>query len=199
MEDEKSNIGQKQIEDNDQKKKALEALVPIVAMEIEYVPEIFHNPKDKTPQIIRKRKEWIFAHLQNKTPNSPIGKVIITKSGIHDSLFKGCNRYKAGLYPILDKLIESSVVLQSTLDEFGERQFVIGSKYLRGGVIGYVGIVIRVDKDGNKYYSHTIYQKNNRAATGGTGNQNLTRNLHPAVNNILQEILSVNNNLGRRV
>ncbi len=122
------------------KKKAMEALTPVEAMPLEKVPEIFHNPKDKTPQIIKQKKEWIFAHLQNTFPDSPVGKIIISRSG----------------------------------------------------ETGYVGIVIRVDKDGKKYYSHTIYKKISRAATGGTENQNLTRNLHPAVNNILHEILSVN-------
>ena len=174
------------------KKEAMEALTPVEAMPLEKVPEIFHNPKDKTLQIIKQRKEWIFAHLQNTFPDSPVGKIIISRSGIHDSLFKGCNRFKAGLYPILDKLIESSILLYINLESLFDIQYVLGNKYYRSGETGYVGIVIRVDKDGKKYYSHTIYKKISRAATGGTENQNLTRNLHPAVNNILHEILSVN-------
>ena len=58
--------------------------------------------------------------------------------------------------------------------------------------VEYVGIVIRIDSRGNKYYSHTIYQKNNRKAQGVPDNQGLTQKLHPAVYNILHEILSVN-------
>ena len=175
-----------------EKKQAMEALTPVEAMPLEQMPEIFRNPKDKTPQIIKQRKEWIFANLQNTLPDSPVGKIIISRSGIHDSLFKGCNRFKAGLYPILDKLIESSILLYTNFEKSDDIQFVLGNKYSRAGEIGYVGIVIKVDKDGKKYYSHTIYQKTSWAATGGTENQSLTRNLHPAVNNILHEILSVN-------
>ncbi|MBO7047346.1 MAG: hypothetical protein J6W62_00325 [Spirochaetia bacterium] len=175
-----------------EKRNALKALTSVEAMPLEQVPEIFRNPKDKTPQIIKQRKEWIFSHLQNTFPDSPVGKIIISRSSIHDSLFKGCNRFKAGLYPILDKLIESSILLYINFESADDIQFILGNKYSRSGANGYVGIVIRTDKDGKKYYSHTIYHKISQAATGGTGNQNLTRNLHPAVNNILHEILSVN-------
>ena len=111
-----------------EKKKALEALTPVEAMPLTQVPEIFHNPKDKTPKIIKLRKAWIFSHLQNTFPDSPIGKIIISKSGIHDSLFKGCNRFKAGLYPILDKLIESSILLYINLESSYDIQYVLGNK-----------------------------------------------------------------------
>ncbi len=80
-------------------------------MELEQVPEFFYNPKDKTPQTLKKREQWVWDNLKNITPNSPIGKIIINKSCIHDSLFKGCNKYKAGLYPVLDRLIVNSVIL----------------------------------------------------------------------------------------
>ena len=93
---------------------------------------------------------------------------------------------------MLDRLIVNSVILLQNLDTSGKQQYVLGSKYSRHDATGYVGIVIKEDKDGKKYYSHTIYQKISRAATGGTENQHQTRNLHPAVNNILREILSVN-------
>ena len=82
--------------------------------------------------------------------------------------------------------------MQPNLDTYGKLQYVLGSKFSRSGVDGYVGIVIKVDKQGKKYYSHTIYQKFSREATSGTGNQSLTRTLHPAVNNILHDTFAVN-------
>ena len=172
------------------KKNALTVLSPIVAIEIEQVPEIFHNPKDKKNGA--ERLDWAYSQIQNKNPHSPIGKIIINRSCVNDSLHKGFNRYKAGLYPVLDKLIENSILLFPNIDNEGKSQFVLGSKYIRKGEIGYVGIVIKVDKDGNKYYSHTIYQKISRAARSGTGNQSQTLKLHPTVKSILHEILTVN-------
>ncbi|MBO7429838.1 MAG: ATP-dependent DNA helicase RecQ [Spirochaetia bacterium] len=83
-----------------EKRKALEAIIPTIAMEIEQVPEIFHNPKDKKNGA--ERLDWA--------------------------------------------------------------------------------------------YSHTIYQKISRAARSGTGNQSQTLKLHPTVQSILHEILSVNEN-----
>ncbi len=143
------------------KKNALTVLSPIVAIEIEQVPEIFHNPKDKKNGA--ERLDWAYSQIQNKNPHSPIGKIIINRSCVNDSLHKGFNRYKAGLYPVLDKLIENSILLFPN-----------------------------VDKEGNKYYSHTIYQKISRAARSGTGNQSQTLKLHPTVQSILHEILTVN-------
>ena len=172
-------------------KKSLEALVPVPAMEIDYVPEIFHNPKDKKNGA--KRLDWAYSQIKKKNPNSPIGNIIINRSCVNNSLHKGFNRYKAGLYPVLDKLIECSVLIFTNTDAIGKRQYILGSKYIRNEGIGYVGIVIKVDKDGNKYYSHTIYQKISRAARSGTGNQSQTLKLHPTVQSILHEILTVNN------
>ena len=173
-----------------EKRKALEAIIPTIAMEIEQVPEIFHNPKDKKNGA--ERLDWAYSQIQNKNPKSPIGTVIINRSCVNDSLHKGFNRYKAGLYPVLDKLIENSVLLIVNIDLVGKKQFVLGSKYIRKEEIGYAGIVIKLDRDGNKYYSHTIYQKISRAARSGTGNQSQTLKLHPTVKSILHEILTVN-------
>ena len=176
----------------EQKKQALETLPPIEAMAIALVPDIFHNPKDRRPKMTKLRIDWIYSQIQNKKPSSPIGPVLITKSGINDSIHKGFNRYKAGLYPILDKLIENSVLLHNNIDPNDKRQYILGSKYIRDQTRGYVGIVIKEDRMGNKYYTHTIYQKNNQAARSGTENQSLTLKLHPVINTILQEILDVN-------
>ena len=126
-------------------------------------------------------------------PDSPVGKVIISRRGIRDSLFKGTNIYKASLYPVIDKLIESSILIYQNVDEEGELQFILSNKYSRAGKNAFVSIIIKVDNEGNKYYSHTILQeKNNRKAQGFSENQNIAQKLHPVVNNILQEILDVN-------
>ena len=120
-------------------------------------------------------------------------KVIISRRGIRDSLFKGTNIYKASLYPVIDKLIESSILIYQNVDEEGELQFILSNKYSRAGKNAFVSIIIKVDNEGNKYYSHTILQeKNNRKAQGSSENQNIAQKLHPVVNNILQEILDVN-------
>ena len=57
-----------------QKSNALKSLVPTVAMEIEQVPEIFHNPKDKKNGAAR--LDWAYSQIQNKNPHSPIENVI---------------------------------------------------------------------------------------------------------------------------
>ena len=175
-----------------EKKQALKALAPVEAMSLEQVPAFFLIKGNRDKEVLKKQIGWAYSSIHNTMPRSPIGKVIITKGGIRDSLFKGTNRYKASLYPILDKLIEKSIFLFDNTDFYGERQFVLGGKFSRCGEEEYVGIVIRIDSRGNKYYSHTIYQKNNRKAQGVPDNQGLTQKLHPAVYNILHEILSVN-------
>ena len=43
-----------------EKRKALEAIIPTIAMEIEQVPEIFHNPKDKKNGA--ERLDWAYSH-----------------------------------------------------------------------------------------------------------------------------------------
>jgi hypothetical protein len=178
-----------------EKNQALKALAPVKAMSLEQVPAFFLIKGNRDKEVLKKQIGWAYYSIHNTTPESPIGKVSITKGGIRDSLFKGTNRYKASLYPILDKLIEKSIFLFDNTDFYGERQFVLGGKFSRCGeeeYVEYVGIVIRIDSRGNKYYSHTIYQKNNRKAQGVPDNQGLTQKLHPAVYNILHEILSVN-------
>ena len=175
-----------------EKKQALKALAPVEAMSLEQVPTFFLIKGNRDKEVLKKQIGWAYSSIHNTMPRSPIGKVIITKGGIRDSLFKGTNRYKASLYPILDKLIEKSIFLFDNTDFYGERQFVLGGKFSRCGEEEYVGIVSRIDSRGNKYYSHTIYQKNNRKAQGVPDNQGLTQKLHPAVYNILHEILSVN-------
>ena len=168
----------------------LEALTPVLSDDVELVPDYFTISKGRSSEILKMQIDWAFGQIKNKTPNSPIGIVTITRKGIRASLFKGSNRYKAALYPVLDLLIENSVLLHINIEN--KRQYILGSKFSRKEEIGFVGIVIKEDKEGHKYYSHTIYQKNSRAAKSGSGNQNLTLRLHPAVNNILQEILDVN-------
>ena len=92
----------------------------------------------------------------------------------------------------LDKLIEISVHLYTNTDDNGKQQFILGSKYSRGGKIAFVGIVIKEDSKGKKYYSHTIYKKISWRAQAMSDSQNGAKNLHPAVNSILHKILSVN-------
>ena len=174
------------------KKCALIALLPIEAPEINSVPEFF-SYKKRTVEILKKQIDWAYSGVKNKTPDSPIGKVIISRRGIRDSLFKGTNKFKASLYPILDSLIETSILIYQNTDLEGEQQYVLSNKYSRNGKSAYASIVIKVDNEGNKYYSHTILQeKNNRKAQGSSENQNIAQKLHPAVNIILQEILDVN-------
>ena len=174
-------------------KKKLALLNPILSADVDIIPDFFTISKGRSSEILKKQIDWAFEQIKNKTPISPVGIVTITRKGIRASLFKGPNRYKASLYPVLDLLIENSILLYTNFDG-KKRQFILGSKFSRKNKeIGFVGIVIKEDKEGNKYYSHTIYQKNSRAAKSGSGNQNLTLRLHPAVNNILHEILSVNN------
>ena len=175
-----------------EKKQALKALAPVEAMSLEQVPAFFLIKGNRDKEVLKKQIGWAYSSIHNTMPRSPIGKVKITKGGIRDSLFKRTNRYKASLYPILDKLIEKSIFLFDNTDFYGERQFVLGGKFSRCGEEEYVGIVIRIDSRGNKYYSHTIYQKNNRKAQGVPDTQGLTQKLHPAVHNILHKILSVN-------
>ena len=171
-------------------KLALEFLDSIEAMDVAKVPEYF---KEKKSYEHRKEKvDWAYNQIKDKSPISPIGNIKIFKSGINDSIFEGSNIYKASLYPILDELIKNSVLLHSNIDINGKRQFVLGSKFFRNGRTGYVGIVIKEDSKGNKYYSHTIYKNFSREAKSETGNQSQTPTLHPAVYNILQEILAVN-------
>ena len=175
-----------------EKKKSLEALVPVEAMPLEQVPELFYNPKEKSPEILKARIEWVCLQIKRKKVSASIGKISITKRGIRDSLRKGVNKYKAGLYSCLDKLIEISVHLYTNTDDNGKQQFILGSKYSRGGKIAFVGIVIKEDSKGKKYYSHTIYKKISWRAQAMSDSQNGAKNLHPAVNSILHKILSVN-------
>ncbi|MBO7047319.1 MAG: hypothetical protein J6W62_00190 [Spirochaetia bacterium] len=174
------------------KKCALMSLTPIEAPEIDIVPEYF-SYKNRTVEVLKKQIDWAYSKVKNKTPDSPIGKVIISRRGIRDSLFKGTNIYKASLYPIIDTLIESSILIYQNIDDEGEQQFILSNKYSRAGKNAFVSIIIKVDNEGNKYYSHTILQeKNNRKAQGSSENQNIAQKLHPVVNNILQKILDVN-------
>ena len=90
-------------------------------------------------------------------------------------------------------MIETSILIYQNTDLEGEQQYVLSNKYSRNGKSAYASIVIKVDNEGNKYYSHTILQeKNNRKAQGSSENQNIAQKLHPVVNTILQEILDVN-------
>jgi len=180
-----------------EKKISLEALIPVEAMPLELVPEIFYNPSEKNNEILKKRIEWAFSQVKRKIISTSIGKISITKRGIRDSLRKGVNKYKAGLYSCLDKLIEISVHLFTNTDSNGKRQFILGSKYSRGGKIAYVGIVVKEDIKGKKYYSHTIYEKNGWRPQAVSEKTDGAKKLHPATKSILHEILSVNNNLGR--
>ena len=174
------------------KKSALMSLSPVEAPEIDIVPNFF-SYKNRTVEVLKKQIDWAYSKVKNKTPDSPVGKVIISRRGIRDSLFKGTNIYKASLYPVIDKLIESSILIYQNVDEEGELQFILSNKYSRAGKNAFVSIIIKVDNEGNKYYSHTILQeKNNRKAQGSSENQNIAQKLHPVVNNILQEILDVN-------
>lgn len=174
------------------KKSALMSLSPVEAPEIDIVPNFF-SYKNRTVEVLKKQIDWAYSKVKNKTPDSPIGKVIISRRGIRDSLFKGTNIYKASLYPIIDTLIESSILIYQNIDDEGEQQFILSNKYSRTGKNAFVSIIIKVDNEGNKYYSHTILQeKNNRKAQGSSENQNIAQKLHPVVNNILQEILDVN-------
>lgn len=69
--------------------------------------------------------------------------------------------------------------LYMNIDENGERQFILESKYSRDKKEAYVGIVIKVDNEGNKYYSHIIFQKeNNRKAQGSFENQKTAQKQH---------------------
>ena len=173
-------------------KKTLEALISIISADIEDIPDYLSIFKNRSSEILKKQINWAFSQIKNKMPKSPVGIVTITKKGIRASLFKGANKYKASLYPVLDKLIENSILLFINHEANNKHQYILGSKFSRKEDIGYVGIVIKEDKEGKKYYSHTIYQKNSWAAKSGSGDQNLTLRLHPAVNNILHEILTVN-------
>ena len=175
--------------EKEEKKKKLIALKAIPVMDVSEVPDIFSR---RDTHNRRERIEWAYSKITDTHPLSPIGIVEITRSGINNSLYKGFNKYKASLYPVLDKLIENSVFLYENKDSNGSRQYILGSKFIRTGHIGYVGIIVKEDSRGNKYYSHTIYQKNNRTAKGVPEKQGLTLKLHPATYNILHEILSVN-------
>ena len=165
------------------------ALEAVEVMDISEVPDIFSK---RDTQTRRERIEWAYSKILNTHPLSPIGIVEISRSGINNSLYKGFNKYKASLYPVLDLLIENSVFIYENRDIDGKKQYILGSKFIRTGQIGYVGIIIKEKKDGNKYYSHTIYKKISWAAKSGTEKQSLTLKLHPAVDSILHDILSVN-------
>ena len=167
------------------------ALEEVEIMDVSEVPDIFSKRDILTR---RERIEWAYSRILNTHPLSPIGRVEISRTGINNSLFKGFNKYKASLYPVLDRLIENSVFIYENRDIDGKKQYISGSKFIHAGHIGYVGIIIKEDSRGKKYYSHTIYQKNNRTAKGVPKNQGLTLKLHPAVYTIIDEILSVNEN-----
>ena len=159
-------------------------------MDVSNVPIIFNEKKSSAHR--KEKLDWAFNQIKNKTPMSPIGEIKIFKTGVNDSIFEGSNIYKASLYPILDELITNSVLLHTNVDTDGKRQYVLGSKYIRGEKPNYVGIVIKEDMEGNKYYTHTLYHEFSREAKSETENQNLTPTQHPAVNNILHDVLAVN-------
>ena len=179
------------MKEKEEKRKKLIALEPIKVMDVSEVPDIFLR---RDTLFRRERIEWAYSRISNTHPLSPIGRIEISRTGINNSLFKGFNKYKASLYPVLDKLIENSVFIYENREINGEKQYILGSKFIRTEEIGYVGIIIKEDSRGKKYYSHTIYQKNNRTAKGVPENQGLTLKLHPAVSTILDEIFSVNEN-----
>lgn len=152
------------------------------------VPDYF---LDKSNKFRKQRVDWAYEQIKNKTVDSVIGSVNITKTGINDSLFHGHNKYKASLYPILDSLI-SNGILANTLEDNGMKNYVLISKFSRDGDVNYVGIVIKEDRHGNKYYNHTIGQKNNWMAKRQSAKQSETPTLHPDISMIIRNILSVN-------
>ena len=169
------------MKEKEEKRKKLIALEPIKVMDVSEVPDIFLR---RDTLFRRERIEWAYSRISNTHPLSPIGRIEISRTGINNSLFKGFNKYKASLYPVLDKLIENSVFIYENREINGEKQYILGSKFIRTEEIGYVGIIIKEDSRGKKYYSHTIYQKNNRTAKGVPENQGLTLKLHPVANTI---------------
>ena len=169
------------------KKKAIEKLKAIEATPISNVPDFFTSKKTDNR---KQQLAWANEQVKNRTVQSKIGEVHIFNSGIRNSIYHGANKYKAATFSILDKLIENSVVVQNA-NEKNNLDFVLASKVLLDGKESIAGIVIKQGKDGKKYYSHTIIQKE-RETTHRTAEAVGNRRYHPATDTILHNILSVN-------
>ena len=170
-------------------KKRIESLNPIsIKTEINSVPDFFRNRgmKNRTQMV-----NWAYNQVQRKVVDSEIGRVQISKRGINDSLFHGHDKYKVSLYSVLDELIENGVLINELVED-GKRNWILANKIIRDGNTGYVGVVIKEDRQGNRYYDHTIMQKNNWTARSQSAKQSEAPTLHPAISNIIHDILNVN-------
>lgn len=175
-------------------KKALKdritSLSPVmVSVEVDSVPDFFLKKGHENRKAM---VDWAYEQVHRKQVSSEIGTVNISKSGINDALYHGHNKYKATLFSVLDDLIEQGVLVNK-FAEHGKQNYVLVSKFSRSnGESDYVGLVIKEDENGNRYYNHTITQKNNWMAKRHPAKQTDSPTLHPAISSIIQDILDVN-------
>ena len=171
-------------------KEQLENLIPIIVLvNPNDVPSFFDG---KTNEDRKMRVMWAYDQVQRKNVGSVIGAVEITKTGINNSLFHGHNRYKACLFSVLDQLIEGGILVRSLKEKDGRYNYILANRIKLVEDDQYVGIVIKEDHKGNKYYTHTIFQKKIWKAKSQTAKQNDTPKLHPDISQVIYSILNVN-------
>ena len=135
---------------------------------------------------------WVLENLkENRAKNADVGEVLITKKGIRNSLLHGFNQYKARIYPVLDRTIENSRLLSSYYENGRLHSHILGAMVSMGEGNYFVGIIVNVDKEGNKFYSHAIIQKNMSEVTSSSRKGESSR-LHPTIISVFDEIMSVN-------
>ena len=171
-------------------KKQLESLFPIIVLvKPNDVPSFFDGNTNEDRKL---RVMWAYDQVQRKNVSSAIGTVEITKTGINNALYHGHNRYKACLFSVLDQLIEGGILIHSLKEKDGRFNYILANRINLGEDDQYVGIVIKEDHKGNKYYTHTILQKKIWKAKSQTAKQDDTPKLHPDISRVIYSILNVN-------
>ena len=169
----------------------LEKLSPVDVMAVDSVDESFKNKKDKSADTLRRRKNWAKSVTPMGLFKSPIGDVLISNNSINDSVAPshGTNRYTASLYPHLDKLLENSVYATTT-ERKNEDRYILVSKFRRpSGEIGYVGIVVRKNRENNIYYFHSVIK--NEGGQGVATNSSGPETAPSSMSNVLRKYLPV--------
>lgn len=179
------------------RKADLESMSPVEIVSYDSVPKFFSEKpagNNRIKFISNSLLPWVKNNaFIGKVANSEIGEIVISKSGLKDSLVHGYNRYKARFYPVLKKLLSDAIVLDEYYENGRLHSYILGAKFIsEEGNEGFVGIVIGVERQGNKYYSHSIIQKNKSEVTGLSQKESSPK-LHPTISSVFAKVLSVNN------
>lgn len=156
--------------------------------------------------LLNSARQWANNHFKNgtKVKNKDNGwEIIISKKGIKDTLYHGGDELIGKTIPFLEEIIRTSkyIAAGKTTDKI--KTHIYGNKINFDGKDYIIGLVIREDANGKRFYDHEITKVLNLDWSQRANNKQLLDDPllglpnRGSVMNILREELGVNDGTGK--